>query len=87
MIYYKKKSVSSNGSSGWDKLSEKRTVDEIDCKKEMFQSISLVYFDTDGKELYSDSYDTSEWTRISPDTTMDKLRKIVCKFPKLKGSR
>jgi hypothetical protein len=64
---------------GYDKLSSKTCMYEIDCKKQSISILSISHYDKEGKVLYSDG-DTSEkkWFDIKPDSTGDALQKEVC---------
>lgn len=64
---------------GYDKLSSKTCMYEIDCQKQSISVLSISHYDKDGKVLYSGA-DTSEkkWFDIKPDSTGDALQKEVC---------
>lgn len=64
---------------GWEELSHTLTLQEIDCKKGRFQILFSTHYDTNGFVLYSYSYDEPNWNYILPDSTVDTLRKKVCK--------
>ncbi|OPY05618.1 MAG: hypothetical protein A4E66_02405 [Syntrophus sp. PtaB.Bin001] len=64
---------------GYENLSETHRLNEIDCKKGMYNIVSIVDYDRNGKILFSDSYKKSEWNNIRFGSMMDKLRKKVCK--------
>ena len=63
----------------YDKLKETMTLYEIDCKKKRRNILSVTDYDTDGKILFSHSYDKQEWVYIVPDSKFDSFRKEVCK--------
>ena len=64
---------------GWDKLSDKKILSEEDCKKHRYRFLSQTFYDSDGKVLFSHSYDKQEWVYIVPDSKFDSFRKEVCK--------
>ena len=64
---------------GYDKLSHNLDLEEIDCKNQRYKFLSITHYDTEGRVLNSGSSDESNWSDISPDSTMDTLRKEVCK--------
>jgi len=63
----------------WEKLSHTLVLDEIDCKKRRHQILSITHYDTDGKVFFIHSYDKPKWDYIVPRSTMNTLRKKVCK--------
>jgi hypothetical protein len=64
---------------GLKELSYSLSLEEIDCKKEMYQILSVTHYGSDGMILYTHSYDEPDWMEILPDSVNDVLRKIVCK--------
>lgn len=63
----------------WEKLSHTLVLDEIDCKKRRYQILSVTHYDTDGKGFSIHLYDKPKWDYIVPRSTMNTLRKKVCK--------
>jgi hypothetical protein len=63
----------------YDKLKETMSLYEINCKKKRKNVLSITDYDTDGKVLFSHSYDKEEWVYIVPDSKIDKFQKEVCK--------
>jgi hypothetical protein len=63
---------------GYDKLSHIVSLGDIDCNKQMKQTLSLTRYDSDNKILNSWDYDR-KWEYIVPESQGDKLRKKVCK--------
>jgi hypothetical protein len=61
------------------KLSHDVSLNEIDCKKMMYRSLSITGRDADGADLFSSSDDNSNWNRISHNSMWDTLQKAVCK--------
>jgi len=64
---------------GWDKLSDRLSLVEVDCKKERTRVLSLTYYDTDGGVLLSQSSNEQDWRSIVNDSSFDILRKKICK--------
>jgi hypothetical protein len=75
--YMKKHGVSTT--KGWDKLSDRLSLVEVDCKKEKTRGLSITYYDTDGGVLHSQSSAKQDWRSIAADSLFDILRKKVCK--------
>lgn len=75
--YMKKHGLSA--SKEWDKLSDRLSLVEIDCKKEKARVLSVNYYDTDGGILNSESSNAQDWKPIAADSLWDVLRKKVCK--------
>ena len=63
----------------WDRLSYRLALKEIDCKLEMSRFLSVIFYDTGGRVLSSDSYDKPNWDYMVPGSMIDILRKKVCK--------
>ena len=59
-------------------LSHYVSLNEIDCKKRMYRSLSVSGRDTDGNDLFSSSDDNSQWNRIPSKSAWDTLQKTVC---------
>jgi len=66
-----------SSTTGYDKLSQKWVLHEIDCKKHRLRMLSIIEYDTDSNVLYSDSIER-EWDYLPPDSIWDTLRKKVC---------
>jgi hypothetical protein len=64
---------------GYDKLSNIQSLSEIDCKGKKIMTISVFYFDTDGKKLDSHFVDKPKWVKIRNNSFFDILQKQVCK--------
>jgi hypothetical protein len=62
----------------WDKFSHILILQEIDCKKQMVQILSITDYDTDGKVLETKSPDKPEWDNVIPGSMGDNLREKVC---------
>lgn len=64
---------------GYDRLSYKTCLYEIDCKKQKISVLSISHYDKDGNVIYSGG-DTAQqkWFDINPDSTGDTLQKEVC---------
>ena len=77
--YIQKLRYQGMSTEGYDKLSHNLDLEEIDCKNQMYKFLSITHYDTEGRVLNSGSSDESNWSYISPDSTMDTLRKEVCK--------
>jgi hypothetical protein len=65
--------------SGIEKISD--TVDrfEINCSNNMGRTLSSVWYDTEGKVIYSGDYPDNQFQKVTPDSIMDMLVKIICK--------
>jgi hypothetical protein len=73
-------------SEGYEKLSERRSLFEIDCKKQRTLLLEIVDYDTNQKELFSGSSknyenygDDEGWVYVRPDSLGDKIIKGICK--------
>lgn len=64
---------------GLDRLSNSLSLEEIDCKKETYQIVSVTHYGADGMILYTHSYDEPDWIEILPDSVNDILRKMLCR--------
>lgn len=65
--------------AGYDKLSYKKCLYEIDCNKSKISILTILHYNKDEKELYSGGSDIRKWFDIEPGSTGDKLQKAVCK--------
>jgi len=50
----------------------------IDCQNKQSKIEKNIYYDARGKIIDQHIYEDSEWKRILPDTTAEKLYKSVC---------
>jgi hypothetical protein len=66
---------------GYDKLSEEIFLDEIDCKKRIYSTLSMKGYDTDGKVLFTEKYDDDKLMLgyIVPGSYRDTVLKKFCK--------
>ena len=62
----------------FDKLSEEKTLMELDCKKRRMRTLSFRLYDTDGNVLKSFDYKESKWWDTNPDSPVEILFKEVC---------
>jgi hypothetical protein len=62
-----------------DKISHIVGLYEIDCKNRTTKQLSVVIYDTDGKNIGSLSNGEPKWTSIVSGSEMDSLRKKFCK--------
>jgi len=62
----------------FDKLSEEKTLMELDCKKRRMRTLSFRLYDTDGNVLKSFDYKESKWWDTNPDLPVEILFKEVC---------
>jgi hypothetical protein len=60
-------------------LSHDVSLNEIDCKKMMYRSLSITGRDANGADLFSSSDDNSKWNSISHNSVWDALQKAVCR--------
>ncbi len=65
--------------AGYDRLSYKRCLYEIDCQRKKISILTIFHYDTDGKELYAGGSDLRRWFDIEPGSTGDDLQKQVCR--------
>ena len=65
--------------AGYDKLSYKKCLYEIDCRKKKISILTIIHYNTDKKELYSGGSDVRRWFDIEPGSPGDRLQKEVCK--------
>jgi len=49
----------------------------INCRERMIQTISAITYKSDGTTTFASNFD--RWSPITPDSTDDVLRKILCK--------
>jgi uncharacterized protein YxeA len=77
LVYMRKQGLAT--AKEWDKLSDRLSLVELDCKKERTRVISITYYDSDGGILYSKSSDKQDWKSIVSNSSFDILRKKVCK--------
>ena len=63
----------------WDKLSDRLSLVEMDCRKGMTRGLSVTYYDKDGGVLYSQAYDEQNWKPVTAGSLFDILQKKVCK--------
>ena len=52
---------------------------EINCKDKTSRILSITDYNKDGTVISSDSKTNPEWSRISPETVLESLSKMVCK--------
>jgi len=65
---------------GYDKLSEEIFLDEIDCKKRIYSTLSMKGYDTEGKVIFTESYDDKLMLGyIVPGSYRDTVLKKFCK--------
>ncbi len=74
--YYRSQRLSTKG---YEKLSYKLILQEIDCKKKTYRILSIIEYDTDDHVLDSLSFDKPDWGSITPGSVIDALRGKVCK--------
>ena len=72
--------MTKNGLStkGYDKLSNKMFLVEIDCKKQRYKILSIKDYDANGNVLFSYYVNKRDWDHVTSDTKPDFLRKSVC---------
>ncbi|MHB8137758.1 MAG: surface-adhesin E family protein [Smithellaceae bacterium] len=66
-------------SAGYDKLSYKKCLYEIDCSKQKISILAIIHYGADDEELYSGGTHQRNWYDIKPDSTSGHLQKEVCK--------
>jgi len=66
---------------GYDKLSEEIFLDEIDCKKRIYSTLSMKGYDTEGKVIFTENYDDDKLMLgyIVPGSYRDTVLKKFCK--------
>lgn len=64
---------------GYDKLSYKKCLYEIDCREQKISILSISHYNSDDKILYSGGSDIRRWFEIETNSTSDHLRREVCK--------
>jgi len=52
---------------------------EINCKDKTSRILSITDYNKDGTVILSNSKTNAEWSRISPESVLDSLYKMVCK--------
>ena len=52
---------------------------EINCKDKTSRILSITDYNKDGSVIPSNSKTNAEWSRISPETVLESLYKMVCK--------
>mgnify|MGYP001769477401 FL=1 len=65
--------------AGYDKLSYKKCLYDIDCNKQKISILSISHYNTEDQELYAGGSHVSKWFDIEPNSTGDHLQKEVCK--------
>jgi hypothetical protein len=50
---------------------------EINCRERRIQSVSAITYQRDGTTTFASDFD--RWSPITPDSTGDVLRRILCK--------
>jgi hypothetical protein len=70
--------------SNWDSLSDTKMLFEINCKTRESKIITVMDFNKNGQSLenYTLSKEQQKWRPISPDSSVDELRSILCPIPK-----
>ncbi len=70
--------------SNWDSLSYTKMLVEVNCKTRESNIITVMHFHKNGQflENYTLSKEQQKWQPISPDSSVDELRSIVCPIPK-----
>ena len=61
-----------------DMMSHDLSVNEIDCANNKHRLIFAVFYDVNGKAIYSSSKPDKKWSRIAPDSFMAKLQATLC---------
>jgi hypothetical protein len=64
---------------GYEHLSKKTFLCDIDCAKKTIRTSSYIVHDTEGKVIFSGENKQPVWEPVRPDSTGDVLRKAVCK--------
>jgi hypothetical protein len=64
---------------GMDKLEYFTYLNEINCNANTGRVLSVVYYNTDGKVVYSSSFGEPKLEDIVPNSIGDSFRKKVCK--------
>jgi hypothetical protein len=52
---------------------------EMNCKDKTSRIVSITDYNKDGSVIPSDSKTNAEWSRISPESVLESLYKMVCK--------
>jgi len=52
---------------------------EINCKDKTSRILSITDYNKDGTVISSDSKTNAEWSRVSPESALESLYKMVCK--------
>ena len=52
---------------------------EINCKDKPSRILSITDYNKDGTVISSDSKTNAEWSRVSPESALESLYKMVCK--------
>lgn len=64
---------------GYDNLSSKKCLYEIDCRKNRIRMLSIIHYGKGEKVLYSGgNAEEKKWFDIKPDSTSGTLSKEVC---------
>ncbi len=76
--YIQSRKMKGLSTEGWDKLSFLQSLVEIDCNKQMYRTLSEVFYSNDNSVLDSSSFAERKWDYIPPGSILDTLRKKVC---------
>ncbi len=76
--YIQSRKMKGLSTEGWDKLSFLQSLVEIDCNKQMYRTLSEVFYSNDNNVLDSSSFAERKWDYIPPGSMLDILRKKVC---------
>ena len=63
---------------GYDKLSEDKIFNEVDCKNQRYNILSIIRYNKDGKVLFSENVNKSEWNYVTPNSNGSIFIKKVC---------
>lgn len=65
--------------AGYEKLSQKRVLYEIDCKKNNISVLAIIHYDSKGKVLFAGGDTASrKWFAIEPRSTSGALQRELC---------
>jgi len=64
--------------AGYEKLSEDKILNEVDCKNKRYKILSVISYDKDGKVLFSEDSKESNWTYVAPNSNGSIFFKKVC---------
>ena len=64
--------------TGYEKLTEDKILNEVDCKNKRYKILSIISYDRDGKVLLSENSKESSWNYVAPNSNGSIFLRKVC---------